>query len=91
METGVINLDRVKRQAYRPNWNGAMIETRTIVFGTGLPNCSADEEMLTLYDILNCLTFSDRNEKNITITFSKDFLRRILKSHIHELMENKII
>lgn len=89
-ETGEINLIK-KRVAYRPNWNGAMIDTTSVVFGSGLPNCSVNEEMLTVHDILNCLTFSDRNDKNVTMTFTKDFLRKILKSHVHNLNENKII
>lgn len=75
----------------KPNWNGAMIEIQTITFGAGLPNCSVNEEMLTCHDIINCLVFSDRNKSEITITFNKDFLRRILKSHIHNLEENRII
>lgn len=80
-----------KRTPYRPNWNGAMINTSTFIFGADIQTFTMNEEMLTAEDILNCLTFSDRTSKNITITFSKDFLRRILKSHIHNLIENKII
>lgn len=90
MDHGEIRLVE-KRIAYRPNWNGARIDISCTIFGEGLPNCSASEEILTSYDILNCITFSDRHDTSITITFSKDFLRRILKSHIHELTENKII
>lgn len=80
-----------KRIPYRPNWNGAMVDVTAFVFGDGLPNCSVNEEELTCSDILNCLTFSDRNNSNITITFNKSFLRRILRSHIHQIIDDKII
>lgn len=73
------------------NWDGAMIETTTVVFGSNLPNCSIHEEALTTHDIINCLVFSERRSENITLTFNKEFLRRVMKSHIHFLNENKII
>ena len=91
MNTATGDCRLIKKREYRPNWNGANVEIKTIIFGVGLPNCSPNEEILTAYDILNCVTFSERNESSITVTFSKDFLRRIIKSHIHHLTENKII
>lgn len=71
----------------KANWNVLMINTATITFGTGLETAPHTEELLTCNDILDCLAFSDRNKDSITITFTKDFLRNIIKSHIHAIRE----
>lgn len=41
---------------------------------------SGQEELLTTYDIIDLLALHDK--EFVTITFNKDFLKKILRSHI---------
>lgn len=71
------------------NWNGYVIDSN-FVFGNGLGDSFDDsfkEELLTCADILNSIVFSNRSNNNITVTFNKVFLRKIIKSHIHFVRE----
>lgn len=67
----------------KTNWNGAMIDFSKFTF-----SCASDaQELLTCGDILDCLVFADRNKDSVTVTFTKDFLRKIVKSHMKNVRE----
>ena len=89
--TGKVNNNGEKSAA---NWNGAMKlkggKISAFIFGEGIIAEDYSEELLSCCDILDCLVFTDRNKNFVTIKLTKEFLRRILKSHMHYIRDNKI-